>query len=658
MTELNIDIETFGTRPLKGTKAVGTYKYVEDPKFGVMLFAYSFDNDPVRVLDLLSGDLIPQAVLDALVDPAVLKTAHNANFELTCLNKYMWGNYDLKLDHRQWECTMVRCAMLGLPLALENVAKVLGLTDLKDSRGKALITYFCQPCKPTKTNGQRTRNYPFHDPEKWAEFIEYNRQDVVVEKAIRNKTAFFKMPAFERELWYMDQDINNRGCMIDVTLVKNAIQINLENNDELMNTVTERTGVINPNSDAQLKEWLMSNDVDMPDMQKDTVKAMLSGDHVAIDVRKVLELRQQFKKSSIKKYDALLRALGADSRIRGIIQFYGANRTGRYAGRIFQPQNLPRISLKSGCLDIARELVKKYDVDGIRLMFGNIANTLSQLIRTAVIPAPGHEFIISDFSAIEARVIAWLAGEKWRLDVFATHGMIYEASASKMFGIALELCGEGTVWRQRGKVAELALGFQGGVGALIKMGALDMGISEQELDPIVKAWRKENPNIVKLWYKVDELVVEAVRTGKKVALPKGMFAEVRESILFIKLPSGRELAYYKPELYVNKFDRLAVRYQGLDQETKQWRRIETYGGKLVENIVQAIARDCLVFAKYNLWKAGYDTVLHIHDEVVLESLIGMGSTKEVDKIMSRTPDWGEGLPLTAKSYISMYYKKD
>lgn len=701
MRELNIDIETFSTRDLK---KVGVYKYVECPSFDVLLFAYSFDGGPVKVIDLLSGEYIPSEVLDALRDPSILKTAFNANFELTCLNRYLPEVYGITTPVDQWECTAVKCAMLGLPLQLEAVARVLRLPVEKDARGSALIRYFSIPCKPSKANGERTRNYPSHDLQKWEEYKQYNKRDVEVEVSVRQWASFFKIPSFERLLWLQDQAINNKGVLIDTVLAVNAVRIDKVNSEALLNEVSAVTKLDNPNSDAQLKAWLKEQDAELPNMTKETVSAALKRKDYPKKAKHILRLREQFKKSSIKKYAALLRASCDDARIRGIIQFYGANRTGRYAGRIFQPQNLPRIDEhlfggKGELLDTARRLVKDYDIAGLDFVFNSVSDVLSQLIRTAIIPEKGKVFIISDFSAIEARIIAWLANEEWRMEVFRTHGKIYEASASKMFGIPIEQCGKGTDYRQRGKVAELALGYQGSAGALETMGALKMGIPLQDLRPMVKAWRKENPNIVKLWYDTEESVIECIKYGRKVTLHRGITAEVRNEILFVKLPSGRELAYFRPALRVKKYAKVrfikefkefsendrtvlpldkakllasnkvgsiegepynkeTIVYQGMDQVTKQWRTVDSYGGKLVENLVQAIARDCLVFAKHNLYKAGYFTVLHIHDEVVIEAEPDLSSTKEVDEIMSIPPYWGVDIPLTAESYISHYYKKD
>lgn len=698
MRELNIDIETYSTEQLTGNKSVGVYKYSECPDFDVLLFGYSFDNDPVRVIDLISGDRLPQEVLDALQDPSVLKTAHNANFELVCLNKYLPMVYGITTPVEQWECTMVKCAMMGLPLSLDAVGKVLDIESKKDAGGKALIRYFSVPCKPTKTNEQRTRNYPFHDAEKWQQYIEYNRRDVEAEKEIRKRIKFFEIPPFEKKLWYQDQLINNTGVRVDLKVAENAVKIYQQVSEDFKNRVALLTGVDNPNSDAQIKGWLKEQGVPMNSLAAEAVEEAVNDEAFPPLPKKVLKLRSQYKLSSISKYEALLRALCADERVRGIIQFYGAARTGRYAGRIFQPQNLPRIELGDTLLDAAREFVRSNDIEGIKFTFGDVAEVLKQLIRTAIVPADGKVFLISDFSAIEARIIAWLADENWRMDVFNTHGKIYEASASKMFGVDIGLCGKGTDYRQRGKVAELALGYQGAAGALIQMGALKMGINIKELRPLVKAWRKENANIVQLWYDLEEKIIECVKTGERVELPKGMSAEIRKGILFIKLPSGRELSYYNPSLTLMRYQKVkfveeyneyeegdttllpykraalhrdkgrvvfvgqsttkhSLVYKGLNDKN-QWVNVHTYGGKLTENIVQAIARDCLVFAKYNLYERGYFTVMHVHDEVVIESEPEFSSTEEVDKIMSMRPSWGKTIPLTAESYISRYYKKD
>lgn len=713
--ELNIDIETYSNLDLS---QVGVYRYVECPDFDILLLSYSFNDEPVRTLDLISGDAIPDRVLKALQDPKVLKTAHNANFELTCLNAYLPIVYGISTPLEQWECTMVKTAMLGLPLALKAVAMVLNLSVQKDAKGKALIKYFSEPCKPTKINGQRTRNLPHHAPDKWEDYKNYNRVDVEVEKEIRQWCSFFEIPDFERQLWFQDQHINNRGVRIDLSLVESAIELDRTSTANFMKQVSLLTGIENPNSDPQVKEWLEEQGIKLPGLSKEVVSAALASERVPEMVKTVLRLRQKFKKSSIDKYAALFRAVCQDQRIKGIIQFYGANRTGRYAGRIFQPQNLTRMEEdiwgKGDLMSAARELVRRKDIDSINFVFGNLSTVLSQLIRTALIPAEGNVFITSDFSAIEARIISWLANEEWRLEVFRTHGKIYEASASKMFGVPIELCGKGTDYRSRGKVAELALGYQGSAGALVTMGALEMlkidarsmeavltqtGITLKELRPLVRAWRKENPNIVKLWYDIEEQVIDCIQNDRTVEMVRGMSCEIRNGILFIKLPSGRELAYFKPGLISKRFTKFrftedynefskddktvlnldkanslqragrgviegepftkkSIVYWGMNQTTKQWEKVDTYGGKLVENITQAIARDCLVFAKHNLYKEGYFTVLHVHDEVVIETEPDLSSTQEVDEIMARTPAWGKDIPLAAESYISHYYKKD
>jgi len=646
---LAIDIETYSPVDLKES---GLYAYTDHPEFEVLLFAYAFDKEPVKVVDLALFEDIPEDVFLALHDPTVLKTAHNANFERVCLSKH-FGTY---LPINQWECTMVKSAMLGLPFALAVVGKVLKIDQEKMTEGKALIRYFSMPCKPTKANGMRTRNLPEHDMEKWNTYKLYNARDVEAEREIREKTAFFKMPEGEKELYVLDQMINDRGVMVDMQFVNNAITMDATYKERLTVEMTELTNLDNPNSVSQLKAWIAEETgEDVTSLTKESILTMLK-DTPSDEVTKVLKNRQEMAKTSVKKYQAMANAVGSDGRIRGLLQFYGANRTGRWAGRLVQVQNLPQNHLFD--LDLARELVRANDLEMLEMLFGNVPDTLSQLIRTAFVAKPGHTFLVADFSAIEARVIAWLAGEKWRLDVFATHGKIYEASASQMFKVPIEEVTKGSSLRQKGKVSELALGYQGGPGALTQMGALKMGLQEEELQGLVDAWRAANPNIVRLWKTVDNAAKEAVENKALVTISHGVKFDCRAEVLFIELPSGRKLSYIHPRLGKNRFDSASLIYEGMNQTTKQWCEQETYGGKLVENIVQAIARDCLAYAMLNLDKDGYQIVMHVHDESIIEIEEEKADLEDVCKIMGQPIPWAKGLLLRADGYSTKYYKKD
>lgn len=649
MKTLAIDIETYSSADLS---KCGVYKYVEADDFEIMLFAYSIDGGPVMIWDLSLDDALPQGITEALQDPAVLKTAYNANFERTCITQYL----GIPLPPEGWECTMARASMLGLPLALDAAAKALHLQQEKGADGKALIKYFSMPCKPTKANGGRTRNLPEHDEEKWERFQEYCRQDVVVEQAIREKIHFFHMPAAERKMWQLDQRINDTGVLLDRVFVKNAIKLDIDYKEKLTTEALKLTGLTNPNSAAQLKEWIGAETGEtVTTLRKGDIPALLESTDCKV-VTRVLELRQEMSKTSVKKYMAMHNAVCADDKVRGLLQYYGANRTGRWAGRLVQVQNLPQNHLPD--LDLARQLVREGDAEMLEMLFGNVPDTLSQLIRTAFIAPDGHRFIVADFSAIEARVIAWLAGERWRMDVFNTHGKIYEASAAQMFKVPIESVTKGSDLRQKGKVSELALGYQGGPNALISMGALKMGLLEEELPKLVKMWRNANRKIVQLWEDVETAAIEAVNTGTATSIQLGIRFTIKEDLMLLTLPSGRQLSYMHPVLGPNQFNGLSLRYLGMDQTTKQWKKIETYGGKLVENIVQAIARDCLADAMLRLDAAGYKIVMHVHDEVVLEMPDGSGSTEEVNKIMGQSIPWAKGLPLKADSYETTYYKKD
>lgn len=648
MKTLAIDIETYSSADLLKS---GVYKYVEAPDFTVLMIAYSFDGGDVVVLDLTDPFAKTFFFLSALADPQILKTAYNANFERTCLAKH----FGIELPPQDWECTMMKASMLGLPLSLDAAAKALKLEQQKGTTGKALIRYFSMPCKPTKANGGRTRNLPEHDPQKWEQFKAYCAQDVRTEQAIREKIAFYSIPEKERKLWQLDQKINDTGILLDPSFVANAIQMDITNRDRLITEATELTGLDNPNSAAQLKEWLSEQtDSEVVSLTKEAVPQLLAGTDCKI-VTRVLNIRQELAKTSVKKYEAMSKCVCTDDRVRGLLQFYGANRTGRWAGRLVQVQNLPQNHLED--LDLARTLVRQGDLDMLELLYGNVPDTLSQLIRTAFIAPDGHTFVIADFSAIEARVIAWLAGERWRLDVFNTHGKIYEASASQMFKVPIETVTKGSPLRQKGKVSELALGYQGGPNALVKMGALKMGISEDELPKLVSMWRNANKHIVELWSTVEEAAMYALQ-GQPSTIQHGIRFFHDKGMLVIMLPSGRMLCYQGAKLVKGKLEKEAIVYEGMDQTTKTWGRQDTYGGKLVENIVQAIARDCLAEAMLRVDDAGFKVVMHVHDEIVCEVHGHAADLKAINAIMGRPVDWAKGLPLTADSYTSPYYRKD
>lgn len=646
MTTLSIDIETYSSVNLLDS---GVYPYVEAEDFEILLFAYSFDDDPVTCIDLTFDGELPEQILNALTDPSIIKTAYNANFERTCIAKH----FGIDTDPSQWHCTQVHSLMLGLPGNLENVAKSLKLDAQKDSAGKALIRYFSVPCRPTKTNGGRTRNLPEHDPDRWNDFIEYCRQDVVVEQEIREKLLKHPIPTFEHRLWQLDQEIVSRGVRVDTELVSSAINFDQSYTKRLRAEAKELTGLDNPNSVTQLKDWLTEmTGSKVTSLTKETVPELIAQ---AKDdsVKRVLELRQEMSKTSVKKYQAMNVVKCSDDRIRGLLQFYGANRTGRWAGRLVQVQNLPRNYLKD--LGLARQLLIDGDYEMLELLFDSVPDVLSQLIRTALVPSEGSRFIVSDFSAIEARVVAWLAREQWVVDVFNGHGKIYEATAASMYGVPIESIDRGSELREKGKVAVLACGYAGGVGALISMGALRSGLAEDELQGIVDAWRAANPNIVKLWYAVERAALTAVREKRKVKLDKLEFS-FESGMLFIKLPSGRRLAYVRPQIRPGKFGKDALSYEAY--ESGQWGRTETFGGKLVENIVQAIARDCLAEALLRVDAAGYKTVFHVHDEIVCDMPVGEGSVEELSEIMSQPIDWAPGLPLAADGFECDYYMKD
>jgi len=653
MTVLSIDIETYSSVDLK---TCGVYRYVEAPDFEILLFAYAYDDEPVQVVDLTAFEELPEKVLRDLTNPAVIKTAFNANFERVCIAKH----FGIECDPRQWRCTAVWASALGLPGNLEGVAEVLRLEAQKDARGESLIKYFSVPCKPTKANGDRTRNYPEHAPEKWQQFIEYNRQDVVVEREIRRRLERFPIPAHEWELWALDQEINDRGVRLDPELVRQAIACDAQYEERLMQEARELTGLENPNSVTQLKEWLAENGVDASEgLNKEQMPVLLE-QAPDEETRRVLELRQEMAKTSVDKYDAMERSMCADERARGLLQFCGAGRTWRWAGRLIQVQNLPQNKIED--LALARETLRSGDFEMLELLFGPPPFVLSQLIRTAFIPSEGCRFIVSDFSAIEARVVAWLADEHWVLDVFRGHGKIYEATAANMFGVPIETIVKGHPnyeLRQKGKVAVLACGYQGGPNALIAMGALKSGIPEDELPGLVKQWREANPNIVRLWYDAEEAAIRAVREKTTVPLKHGVRYRYAPGYLFADLPSGRSLAYKNPRIKPDpNFGKDGLVFDGMDQVKKKWMSHRTYGGRLVENLVQAIARDCLAVALTRLAAEGYKIVMHVHDEVVLDVPHGFGSVEHVTEIMSQPIEWAPGLPLAAAGFECEFYQKD
>ena len=643
MKKLSIDLETYSSVDLGKS---GVYKYAESEDFEILLFAYSIDDGEVKVIDLASGEIIPEEILAALSDESIEKWAFNANFERVCLSIFLGE----RLNPQGWYCTMIWAAYLGLPLSLEKVGEVLKLDKQKMNEGKALIRYFSIPCKPTKTNGMRTRNLPHHDLEKWSTFKEYNQRDVETEMAIKKKLSAFPMPHSEWENYWIDQNINDRGILIDEVLVDSAIKLDEILREENMDRAIELTGLENPNSPLQLKEWLNKRGLEIDSLAKKDVESALK--NAEGDIKEVLELRQELSKSSVRKYDAMKNVKGKDNRARGLIQFYGANRTGRYSGRLIQVQNLRRNNLKD--LDLARSLVKNRDYETMEILYESPSDILSQLIRTAFIPKEGTRFIISDFSAIEARVLAWLAGEKWVLDAFETGEDIYCRTASRMFGVLVEKHGVNGHLRQKGKIATLACGYQGALGALKAMGGIEMGLSEDELQSIVDSWREANPNIVSLWWDIDSVVKRVVKTRSKEGY-KNLVISYEKGILFIQLPSKRRLAYPKAKIGMNRFGGESIVYEGIVVGNK-WDKIESYGGKFVENIVQAIARDILAEAMMRLEQKGFNIVMHIHDEVVIES--NSSSIEEINEIMSIVPSWAPGLILDADGFESDFYKKD
>ena len=654
--DLYIDVETFSSVDIMKS---GAYKYTDSLDFEILILAYSWGLDaPTFVVDLAQGEQMPAEFIEGLLDPDCLLHAHNATFERLSFKAI---GYNIPAD--RWRCSAVKSSYCGLPLSLDQVSKALSLGDsAKDSRGKALIRYFSIPCKPTKANGGRVRNLPEHDLDKWQDYKEYCRQDVVAEKAILKRLKDYKIPAFEQDLYTLDQKINDRGILIDQQVAINACKIDKIYSEEISSELKNITQLENPNSPAQLKTWLESEmKMQINSLDKKNIIELKKVAAAGSAVERVLDLRSKGSKTSIKKYFAMLHCLCADGRAHGLFQFYGAGRTGRWAGRLIQLQNLPQNKIRS--LDIARHLVRTGNYAGLSLMYDDLGSILSQLIRTAFVATKGKTLAVADFSAIEARVIAWLSGEQWRIDVFETHGKIYEASASTMFNVPLESIGKGSDLRQKGKVAELALGYQGAVGALKQMGGEQMGLSEEEMSVIVSKWRKASPNIVALWADLEKNALLAVKHPhkKRVSKFKNLTFLYDGFVLRIGLPSGRELMYHRPRLAENQWGKTSLKYWGMDQVKKIWTLIDTYGGKLTENVVQAIARDLLSESMMRLDAAGYDIVMHVHDEIVAEIDQGIAAEETLERIcaiMGEPIEWADGLTLTADGYLTEFYKKD
>ena len=656
MRHLSIDIETKSSVDIG---KAGLYRYAQSDDFEILLFAYRYGSEEVQIIDLAQGETIPKSIVDDLKNPRVVKHAYNAAFEWYCLN-----HAGYKTPLAQWRCTMIHGLYCGYTAGLDATGKAIGLPQDKRklTTGKALIRYFCTPCKPTKNNGKRTWNLPKHAPEKWELFKEYCKQDVVTESEILRRLDAFPVPDEEEKLWQMDIRMNAFGVKVDSELIRGALQVNEQSTILLETEAKEITGLDNPNSSAQLLDWIHKHGVEMDNLQKATVTEKLADD-LPDNVRRALEIRRQLGKTSIKKYVAMDVAKGNDGRVRGLTQYYGANRTGRWAGRLVQMQNLPRNYIKS--LDYARKLVKAQNYDGIKLLYGNVPDTLSQLIRTAFIPSEENKFVVADFSAIEARVIAWLAGETWVNEVFATHGKIYEATASQMFHVPIEKIAKGNPeysLRQKGKVATLALGYQGGSNALIAMGALNMGLSEEELPDIVHRWRSANPRIRDLWYAVEEAALAAMQTAQPQAIYNLIFnlesdIVYGQNFLTVQLPSGRKLYYPRPFLKENQFGKMAIHYYTVGQQTRKWEVTSTYGGKMTENIVQAIARDCLAETLRRIDAKGLQVVFHVHDEVIIDAPMNT-TVEEICNLMAEPISWAPGLILKGAGFESNYYMKD
>lgn len=652
---LGIDIETYSETSLPDC---GVYKYAADPSFKILLFAYAIDDDPVQILDLANGDKIPKKIEELIKDTSYIKTAFNANFERVCLSRH----YGEQLSPVNWECTRIKALTLGFPGSLDSASKALGFPQYKQKlmTGKNLIRLFCIPRKPSKNNNFQTSFLSDDKPTEWEQFKTYCIQDVVVEREIRKRLARYKMTQFEKSLWHLDQEINDRGVRIDAAFAQRAITMDDTYSDQLRRRYREVTGIANPNSVAQLKQWLTARlGFEVTKVTKETFAELKEAAGDKLDAIEAIQIRQEMAKTSTTKYGKMLDVINTDNRARGLLQFYGANRTGRWAGKLIQVQNLPQNKIKD--LDVARQIVASGDLDTLEMVYDKVPNILSQLIRTAFIPSPGHKFVVSDFSAIEARVIAWLSGEAWRMDVFNTHGKIYEASASQMFKVPLEKIAKGNpeyALRAKGKVAELALGYQGGPGALEQMGALKMGLTEEELPDLVTQWRLANPHIITFWRDCENAAKEAIKKESIVEIQKGIKFIYQPGFLFIQLPSGRKVAYANPKLEKGRYGD-KITYEGLEQTTNSWVTLETYGGKIVENIVQATARDCLAEAMVRLADAGYRIVMHVHDEVILDvPRDNQDALREVSDIMGRTIPWADGLPLRADGYECDYYKKD
>lgn len=648
MSVLHIDLETYSDVDIG---KCGAYRYVDSPNFEILLLAYAYDDEPVTVIDLAQGEAIPRDVLADITDDSAIKVAHNAAFERVCLSKYL----NTRLDPMAWHCTMVHALSLGFPASLADVGKALNLEEDKQKMavGKRLITYFCKPCKPTQANGQRTRNYPHHDLEKWDLFKEYNRQDVVTEQAIYDKLMKFPLPENERILYCLDQSINDYGIGVDTDLMDKVIGYSKDYEAALRKECEKLTGGINVHSIVQLKQWLTEQEGRQIDsLTKDDVDQLLKLD-LKPSSKRILELRQETGKTSVKKYEAFERSICSDGRIHGAFQFYGAGRTGRWAGRLIQPQNFPRNAFED--IALARKMVKDKQWDEIEMLYGSMNDVFSTLIRTLIVPPQGMTFAIADYSAIEARVVAWMADEKWRQDVFADGGDIYCMSATQMFGVPVEKHGQNSHLRKKGKVAELACGYGGGVGALRKMGGEQMGLSEREMDEIIKKWRRSSPHVVKLWRELGDAAIEAIDTRLKVKCRHGVSFKYAKGILFMQLPSGRSLAYVQP-----RFDGQELTYMGMNQTTRKWERTKTWGGKLTENLIQAIARDCLATSMQKIQKAGYHIVMHVHDEVIVEIPTddAKGHLKRIEELMGEPIEWAPGLILTADGFTSGYYRKD
>lgn len=649
MQKISIDIETFSDVDLI---RCGVYKYADSPNFEMLLFAYAVDDGDVHIIDIAGGEELPEEIIQTIKSDTVVKTAYNAQFERVCLSKYLKLPEGEYLNPQSWYCTAVQAAELALPLSLADVGSVLGLERQKMTEGKELIKYFCVPCKPTKSNGNRTRNRPCHDINKWETFKKYCMRDVDVERQIADKLKMYPISDEEHRLYVLDQIINDRGVLVDSELAEQAVKLNSIQTAVAVEQAYMITGLENPNSVTQLKQWLKENGVEIESLSKKAVKSL--ADETDGDVSEMLKLRLLMAKTSVKKYEAVIRSVCSDNRVHGMMRFCGANRTGRWSGNILQPQNLPQNHLPD--LTLARDIVKDGDFEMLDMMFGNVPNVLSELIRTVLIPKPNHRFIVADFSAIEARVLAWIAGEQWRIDTFRNGGDIYCASASKMFKVPVEKHGVNGELRQKGKISELACGYGGSVGALKNMGAVEMGVQENELQGLINDWRNANPHIVRFWYEVGNAAMKAIKEKTTVSLGKLVFAYER-GILFIRLPSGRRLSYIKPRIGTNRFGGDSITYMGINS-AKKWDRLETFGGKLTENIVQGTARDLLANALINAANAGYDTVFHVHDEIICEVPNGYGSVDELCKLMCIKPEWADGLPLNADGFECEYYKKE